>query len=111
MTTLESLGLAGKVVDLTKLHRYDYFPGWTTMVYCPGEELQESNRVKTMQFGQFLTKMTLMATPESVGLAGKVVDLEKVHRYRSFPDWTTMAYCPREELQESNSVKTIVFYC
>ena len=38
-----------------------------------------------MEFGQFLTKITLMPTPESVGLAGKVVDLEKLHRYEHLP--------------------------
>jgi len=99
MPTSESVGLAGKVVDLEKLHRYRYFLDWTTIDICLPEELQGSNSVKTMEFGQFLTEMTLMPTSDSVGLAREVVDLEKLHRYRYFLDWTTIDFCLPEELQ------------
>ena len=52
-----------------------------------------------MEFGQFLIEMTLMPTPGSVRLADKVVDLEKLHRYRYFPDRTTKNYCRLEKPQ------------
>ena len=81
MRTPESVGLAGKVIDLEKLHRYEHLPAWMTTNFRHSEELQRSNSLKFMEFGQFLTKMTPRVTPESVGLAGKVVDLEKLHRY------------------------------
>ena len=55
--------------------------------------------MKSMDFGRFLAEMTLMPTPESVGPAGKVVDLEKLHRYRYFSDWTTLNFCLLEKLQ------------
>jgi len=65
--------------------------------------------VKPMEFGQFLTEMTLMPTPESVGPAGKVVDLEKLHRYRYFPDWTTLEFCLLEELQGAQQAQKPLF--
>ena len=90
MLTLESVGPARKVVDLEDLHRYRYFPDWTTIDFCLLKKLQGSTSVKTMEYRQFLAEMTLMLTPESVGPAGKVVDLEELHRYRYSPDYTTM---------------------
>ena len=81
MPTPESVGLAGKVVDLENLHRYEHLPAWMTTNFRHPEELQTSNIRKFKDFGQFLTKMTPRATSESVGLAGKVSDLEKLHRY------------------------------
>ena len=81
MPTLESVGLGSKVVDLEKLHRFEHLPAWMTTNFRHPEELQRSNSLKFMEFGQFLTKMTPRVTSESVGLAGKVVDLENLHRY------------------------------
>ena len=81
MPTPESVGLAGKVVDLEKLHRYEHLPAWMTTNFRHPEKLQRSNIRKFMEFGQVLTKMTPRATPQSVGLAGKVLDLEKLHRF------------------------------
>ena len=62
-----------------------------------------------MEFGQFLIEMTLMPTPGTVRLADKVVDLEKLHRYRYFPAWITKNFFHPEELQGSNSVKILEF--
>ena len=63
-----------------------------------------------MEFGQFLIEMTLMPTPKSVSLAGNVVDLEKLHRYRYFPAWITKNFFHPEELRGSNSVKILEFW-
>ena len=46
---------------------------------------------------------------ESVGPTGKVVDLEKLHRYRYFPDWNTMDYCLLEGLQEVQQAQKPLF--
>jgi len=62
-----------------------------------------------MEFGQFLVEMTLMPTSESVGLAGKVVDLEKLHRYRYFLDWTTIDFCLPEGLQGAQQAQKSLF--
>jgi len=38
-----------------------------------------------MEFGQFLTRMTLMPTSKSADLADKVVDRKTLHQYDWFP--------------------------
>ena len=44
----------------------------------------------TWLFRGFLTQMGITPTSESVAGADEVVELEKLHRYGYFPDWTTV---------------------
>ena len=68
-----------------------------------------SINLDNMSFSWFLTLMGITSTWESVDAAGKVVDLEKLHRYRYFPDWTTMDVCLLEGLQGAQQVQKPLF--
>ena len=49
---------------------------------------KRSSRMKTMGFGRFWPWTTLTPTSDHRGVAGKVVEREKLHRCDRFPEWT-----------------------